>query len=52
MVLEWTDDALMSPYRDGMQRPREADPIREEVNRLTEGNRIEIMELMTPGQDA
>ena len=21
VVLEWTDDALMSPYRNGMQRP-------------------------------
>ena len=48
VVLEWTDEALMSPWRGGIQRPREADPIREQVNRLTEGNRIEIMELMTP----
>ena len=48
VVLEWTDDALMSPYRDGMQRPREADPIREQVGQLTESNRIEVMELMTP----
>ena len=48
VVLEWTDEALMSPYRNGMRRPREADPIREQVNQLTQGNRIEIMELMTP----
>ncbi len=47
VVLEWTDDALMSPYRNGMRRPSEADPIREQVSRLTQGNRIEIMELMT-----
>ena len=48
VVLEWTDEALMSPYRNGMRRPQEADPIREQVNQLTQGNRIEIMELMTP----
>ena len=47
VVLEWTDDALMSPYRNGMRRPSEADPIRAQVNQLTQGNRIEIMELMT-----
>ena len=48
VVLEWTDEALMSPYRNGMRRPPEADPIREQVNRLTAYNRFEIMELMTP----
>ena len=47
VVLEWTDDALMSPYRNGMRRPQEADPIREQVSQLTQGNRVEIMELMT-----
>ena len=50
VVLEWTDDTAMSPWRGGMQRPQEATPIRDQVNELTEGNRIEIMELMTPGK--
>ena len=50
VVLEWTDEALMSPWRGGIQRPEEAGPIREQVNRLTDSNRIEIMELMTPGK--
>ena len=48
VVLEWTDEALMSPWRGGIQRPQEAIPIRDQVNELTEHNRIEIMELMTP----
>jgi hypothetical protein len=48
VVLEWTDESLMSPWRGGIQRPQEAAPIRDQVNELTEHNRIEIMELMTP----
>ena len=48
VVLEWTDEALMSPARRGNQLPQEAVPIPAQVGELTEGNRIEIMELMTP----
>ena len=48
MVLEWTDSALMSPHRGGNLLPQSAAPIRARVQELTDGNRIEIMELMTP----
>jgi hypothetical protein len=48
VVLEWTDESLMSPWRGGIQRLQEVIPIRDQVNELTEHNRIEIMELMTP----
>ena len=48
VVLEWTDDALMSPWRGGNELPRSAAPVRARIQELTESNRIEIMELMTP----
>ncbi len=48
VVLEWTDDALMSPMRSGHELPQEALQVGAQVRELTEGNRIEIMELMTP----
>ena len=38
----------MSPWRSGNELPRSAAPIRARIQELTEGNRIEIMELMTP----
>lgn len=47
VVLEWTDDALQSPMRGGHQLPPAAMQVGAQVRELTEGNRIEIMELMT-----
>ena len=48
VVLEWTDEALMSTMRAGHQLPQAAMQVGGQVRELTEGSRIEIMELMTP----
>ncbi len=48
VVLEWTDEALMSPMRDGNEIPPEVYDVGAQVRELTESNRIEFMELMTP----
>jgi hypothetical protein len=48
VVLEWTDEALRSTMRSGLQLPQAVRQIGGQVSELTEGNRIEIMELMTP----
>ena len=48
VVLEWTDEALMSTMRAGHQLPPAAMQVGGQVRELTEGSRIEIMELMTP----
>ena len=48
VVLEWTAESLMSPMRGGNQIPQGAIQAGGQIRDLTEGNRIEIMELMTP----
>ena len=48
VVLEWTDEVLRSTMRAGLQLPPAVIEIGGQVRELTEGNRIEIMELMTP----
>ena len=48
VVLEWTDEALRSTMRAGIQLPPVVRQIGAQVSELTESNRIEIMELMTP----
>ncbi len=48
VVLEWTEEALMSPMRGGNDLPRAALEVGAQVREYTEGNRIEFMELMTP----
>ena len=48
VVLEWTDEALRSTMRGGHQLPQAVREIGAQVAQLTEGNHIEIMELMTP----
>ena len=48
VVLEWTDEALMSPMRDGNNIPPAVYDVGAQVRDLTTGNRIEFMELMTP----
>ena len=48
VVLEWTDEALRSTMRAGNELPPVVRQIGAQVSELTEGNRIEIMELMTP----
>ena len=48
VVLEWTDEALRSTMREGHQLPPAVRTIGGQIAALTESNRIEIMELMTP----
>lgn len=48
VVLEWTDGALMSTMRGGNELPAAALQVGAQVRELTEDNRLEIMELMTP----
>ena len=48
VVLEWTDEALRSTFRAGLQLPQAVREFGGQVGALTEGNRLEIMELMTP----
>ena len=48
VVLEWTDEALMSPFRGGHQLPAEALEVGGQIRPLVESNRIEFMEWMTP----
>ena len=48
VVLEWTDEALMSPMRGGHQLPPDALALGAQIRPLVESNRIEFMELMTP----
>ena len=48
VVLEWTDEALMSPMRGNHQLPPDALALGAQIRQLIETNRIEFMELMTP----
>ena len=48
VVLEWTDEALMSTMRAGNELPQAALQVGGQVRELTEGNHLEVMELMTP----
>ena len=48
VVLEWTDESLRSTMRAGNDLPQVVREIGAQVAQLTEGNRLEIMELMTP----
>ena len=52
VVLEWTDEALMSPMRGGNDIPPEVYEVGAQVRELTQGSRIEFMELMTPDKMA
>ena len=48
VVLEWTDEALRSTMRADNRLPQAVMEIGGQLRELTEGNRLEIMELMTP----
>ena len=48
VVLEWTDEVLRSTFRAGLTLPQAVRDIGGQVAPLTESNRLEIMELMTP----
>lgn len=48
VILEWTDDALMSPMRGGHSLPSAAMELGGQIRPLVEGNRFEIWEMMSP----
>ncbi len=48
VVLEWTDEAIMSPMREGNDLPQDALAVGGQVRELIESQRIEFQELMTP----
>ena len=48
VVLEWTEEALMSPMREGNNLPQEALTLGRAALEFVESNRIEFMELLTP----
>lgn len=48
VVLEWTDEALRSPMRDGNNIPPEALTLGRAALEFVESSRIEFMELLTP----
>lgn len=48
VVLEWTDEVLRSTMRAEVQLPQAVRDLGAQIGPLTEGNRLEIMELMTP----
>ena len=47
VVLEWTEEALMSPMREGNDVPPEAVALVPEIMQFVESGRIEFMELLT-----
>ena len=50
VVLQWTDEALMSGMREGKKSLSEALTIAEQVSELTLSNKIEFNELLTPSK--
>ncbi len=48
VVLEWTEEALMSPMREGNDIPQEALALGRAAFEFIESGRIEFMELLTP----
>ena len=51
VVLDWTDDAIMSPYREGHAPPPAARELGGEIRPLIENQRIEFLELLPPSRD-
>ncbi len=50
VCLEWTDEALQTPTREGHALPQGALDLGAEVRSLIESQRIEFMELLTPAK--
>jgi hypothetical protein len=48
VCLEWTDDALQSPYRGDNELPRDTSGVGAQLRDLIESQRIEFLELLTP----
>ncbi len=47
VVLDWTDDAIMSPSREGHVLPQDALELGAEIRPLIESQRIEFLEMFT-----
>jgi hypothetical protein len=50
VCLEWTDERLETPTREGHVLPKAALELGGEVRKLIESQRIEFMELLTPAK--
>lgn len=50
VCLEWTDERLETPTREGHSLPKEALELGAEVRKLVESQRIEFMEMLTPAK--
>ena len=48
VCLEWTDDSIRSPMREGNDIPKEALEVGAKVRPLIESQRIEFLEVLTP----
>ncbi len=48
VCLEWTHEALRTPAREGYGLPKEALALGGQVRELTESQRIEFLEMLTP----
>ncbi len=51
VILDWTDDAIMSPSRDGLVLSPDAMTLGAEIRPLLESQRIEFLEMITPARD-
>ncbi len=51
VVLDWTDDTIMSPSREGHVLPQAALDLGAEIRPLIETQRIEFLELLSPAKD-
>ena len=45
VYMDWTEEALQSPYRDGNQLPQEISKLAEELRQFVEDSYIEFYEL-------
>ena len=50
VFLEWTDDSIQSPSREGHVLPKEALELGAEVRKLIEHQHIEFYEMLSPSQ--
>ena len=50
VCLEWTDESLETPTREGHSLPAEALELGGQVRELIESQRIEFMEMLTPAK--
>ncbi len=51
VILDWTDDAIMSPSREGLVLSPEAMAIGAEIRPFLESQRIEFLEMISPAKN-